>query len=372
MSVLPVPGGPYRRTPFGGSIPRRSNSSACFSGSSIISRTFISSSLSPPMSSYVTVGVRTSPSRTGSSFISMIVSSWICTTPFGAVLITMNGNAPPMSAIPGTMTTSPLLRGRFSSPRLTKFSIPWPNEILWPSLMIGAIVMRSAGRTSALRTSTLSPRLTPTFRRTSPSIRMIPFPSSSCITRKSFAAVDMAVGSDSDLVSLADRRRGRLELNLFALDSVRGQLPADAEKASRRLHADLFRLDRGDLRRALEVDVDFLGLEPSIDAHGSAHSKFLGVDAALDTQRAARRNLPRGNGAVHLKGAARLDLFGFQVPRDACRSRRSEFLHVHVGIEDAGSGDPGGLRFQRTLDPRAPRGLELRRLDRVPGHDAAA
>src|SRR5712691_5734735 len=56
--------------------------------------------------------------------------------------------------------------------------------------MIGAIVMRSAGRTSALRTSTLSPRLTPTFRRTRPSIRMIPLPSSSCITRNSFAAVD--------------------------------------------------------------------------------------------------------------------------------------------------------------------------------------
>src|SRR2546427_643359 len=36
----------------------------------------------------------------------------------------------------------------------------------------------------------------------------------------------MAVRSDSDLVSLDERRRGRLELDLFALDSVRGQLPA--------------------------------------------------------------------------------------------------------------------------------------------------
>src|SRR5438093_190311 len=184
--------------------------------------------------------------------------------------------------------------------------------------------------------------------------------------------VDMAVRPDTDLVSLDERRRGRLELDLFALDSVRGQLPADAEKASRRLHADLLRLNRGDLRRALEVNLDFLGLQPAIDANGSAHPKFLGVDAALATQRAARGNLLRGNGAVHLKGAARLDLLGFQVPRDTRRSGRSEFLHVHVGIEDAGSGDPGGLRFQWTLDPRAPRGLELRRLDRVPGHDAAA
>src|SRR3989442_819315 len=56
--------------------------------------------------------------------------------------------------------------------------------------MIGAIVIRSAGRPWALRTSTLSPRLTPTFRRTRPSIRMIPLPSSSCMTRNSFAAVD--------------------------------------------------------------------------------------------------------------------------------------------------------------------------------------
>src|SRR5438445_2184610 len=190
ISVFPVPGGPNRRTPFGGSIPRRSNSSACFSGSSIISRTLRSSSLSPPMSSYVTVGVRTSPSRTGSSFISMIVSSTIWTTPFGITLITMNGRAPPIRAIPGTITTSPFVRGRFRRPRFTKFSIPWPKLILWPSEMIGAIVTRSAAKTSAFLTSTLSPMETPTFRRTRPSIRMIPFPSSSCITRNSFAAVD--------------------------------------------------------------------------------------------------------------------------------------------------------------------------------------
>src|SRR6266508_2690669 len=374
MSVLPVPGGPYRRTPFGGSMPRRSNSSACFSGSSIISRTFMSSSFRPPMSSYVTVGVRTSPSRTGSSFISIIVSSWLWTIPFGAVLMTMNGRAPPMSAMPGTMTTSPLFSGRFRRPRFTKFSIPWPKEILWPSLMIGAIVMRSAGRTSAFRTSTLSPRLTPTFRRTRPSIRMMLFPSSSCITRNNFAAVDFfpmiwmisptatpsatrvfvstrarpkptsdwgasatlrtirsgtpvrtppayikvvgrssrsdkveksrdgptladlargvhdellrlddvdaAVGPDADLVSLDERRRRRLELNLLPFDSVCGQLPADPEKASGGLDADFLRLDRGNLRRSLEVDLDFFGLQSTVDANGSAQSKFLGLNPA--------------------------------------------------------------------------------------------
>src|SRR3989475_5093170 len=182
----------------------------------------------------------------------------------------------------------------------------------------------------------------------------------------------MAVGPDADLVSLDERRRGRLELDLFAFDPVRGQLPADAEKATGGLHADFLRLDRGNLRCALEVDSAFLGLQPSIDANGSAKSKFLGVDPPLSTQRAARRNLLRGNEAVDLKRTARLDFLGFQVPRDAGRSRGSEFLHVHVGIEDAGPGDPGGLRLQRTLDPRAPGGLELHRLDRIPGHDSAA
>src|SRR6266545_843314 len=39
-SVLPVPGGPWRSTPFGASTPSRSNSSGWRRGSSIISRTF--------------------------------------------------------------------------------------------------------------------------------------------------------------------------------------------------------------------------------------------------------------------------------------------------------------------------------------------
>ncbi len=51
ISVFPVPGGPWRRTPFGGSMPSRLNSSGCRIGSSIISRTCSSSSSRPPMSS---------------------------------------------------------------------------------------------------------------------------------------------------------------------------------------------------------------------------------------------------------------------------------------------------------------------------------
>src|SRR5438093_13634565 len=99
----------------------------------------------------------------------------------------------------------------------------------------------------------------------------------------------MAVGPDADLVSLDERRRGRLELDFFAFDPVRGQLPADAEKATGGLHADFLRLDRGNLRCALYVDFDFLGLQPSIDANGSARSKSLGVRPPLHAQRAHRR-----------------------------------------------------------------------------------
>ena len=50
-SVLPVPGGPYSKTPFGGSTPNLSNISGCFKGVSTISLIFETASPSPPMSS---------------------------------------------------------------------------------------------------------------------------------------------------------------------------------------------------------------------------------------------------------------------------------------------------------------------------------
>lgn len=48
-SVLPVPGGPYSRTPFGGLMPTRIKSSGFFSGSSITSLSSRICSFSPPM-----------------------------------------------------------------------------------------------------------------------------------------------------------------------------------------------------------------------------------------------------------------------------------------------------------------------------------
>merc|ERR1711871_1590793 len=55
--VLPVPGGPYNNTPFGGSIPKVKNLSGCNNGSSTTSRNFSRESFAPPTSSYVTSGL---------------------------------------------------------------------------------------------------------------------------------------------------------------------------------------------------------------------------------------------------------------------------------------------------------------------------
>merc|ERR1719402_1092052 len=54
--VLPVPGGPYSRTPLGGSIPRLTNLSGWSSGVSTTSLSFSICSLHPPTSLYVTSG----------------------------------------------------------------------------------------------------------------------------------------------------------------------------------------------------------------------------------------------------------------------------------------------------------------------------
>ena len=55
-NVLPVPGGPYSKTPLGASTPILSNNSGCLIGNSTISRIFWTSFLRPPNSSYVILG----------------------------------------------------------------------------------------------------------------------------------------------------------------------------------------------------------------------------------------------------------------------------------------------------------------------------
>jgi len=78
-NVLPVPGGPYNRTPFGGSIPSFENISGLFRGSSTISRTFLTSSVSPPMSSYVICGIDSSEISTAFGFRVICVFSVMMT-----------------------------------------------------------------------------------------------------------------------------------------------------------------------------------------------------------------------------------------------------------------------------------------------------
>jgi len=52
--VLPVPGGPLSKIPFGGSIPIASNNSGCFNGNSTNSLTYSNYLSIPPKSEYPT------------------------------------------------------------------------------------------------------------------------------------------------------------------------------------------------------------------------------------------------------------------------------------------------------------------------------
>ncbi|ERG99239.1 MAG: hypothetical protein J07HQX50_00382 [Haloquadratum sp. J07HQX50] len=84
--VLPVPGGPYKRTPFGGSTPRCANTCGLSSGSSIISRTNSSSSSSPPISSYVT--------RPASAWSLCSGEGAVCVSPFSSPPCSVVGRSP--------------------------------------------------------------------------------------------------------------------------------------------------------------------------------------------------------------------------------------------------------------------------------------
>src|SRR5438046_10740318 len=310
--------------------------------------------------------------------------------------------------------------------------------------MIGAIVIRSAGNTSALRTSILSARLTPTFRRSSPSIRMMPLPSSSCMTRKSFAAVDffpmiwmisptstpsatrvfvstrarpkptsdwgasatlrtirsgtslelcrlisrfrgdnrnanrvfsrsgpslahfarfvydefarldssdLAVRTDVHRLPLHEVRRRRLEFDVLPFDALGGQFPADPEKSAGRLHPDRFPFDRRNLRRAAEIDLDFLRREALVDTDRTARSEFLRLHAPLDLKRTAQRDLLGFDRPLDLEASARLDGFRVQVPRDADGTRRPELLDLHVTFETTSACDARHFCDEGSLNP---------------------
>lgn len=55
-NVLPVPGGPYIKTPFGWAIPSDSNIYGCLIGSYMTSLTYLTCWSRPPIMSYVESG----------------------------------------------------------------------------------------------------------------------------------------------------------------------------------------------------------------------------------------------------------------------------------------------------------------------------
>ena len=177
--VLPVPGGPYSSTPFGASMPSFSNISGCLSGSSIISLTFLISSVRPPMSSYVTWGTprRVSP-------FSAIVKTVFCVTSTasdaGATDMTWNVSLPPKY---GTITLSPLISGTLSSASARYLSS------MGGMGSSGATTTLSAAVAFIFLTIMVSPIAMPELFLPSPSILMIPLPSSDGYRGRHFATV---------------------------------------------------------------------------------------------------------------------------------------------------------------------------------------
>src|SRR2546427_8075098 len=166
-SVFPVRGGPWRRPPFGASTPSRSNSSGWRSGSSIISRTFETSSRSPPMSSYATRGTFVSTSLAGFSVTFTFVEVETSTaSAVGENPWTTNSNRRPMT---GTDTRSPRVT--------TRPSRAWARYSSPPMIRIGSVGARvtfAAGFAATARSPTFSSSPIWAFLRWKPSSRTAP------------------------------------------------------------------------------------------------------------------------------------------------------------------------------------------------------
>ena len=178
-NVLPVPGGPYNKTPFGASIPNFSKISGCLNGSSIISLTFLISSVKPPMSSYVTCGTP----RNVSPFSAIWkIVFWVTKTASaaGVTPITWKVKRPPKY---GTITLSPLIKGT-----LSKASARYLSSI-GGIASSGATTIFSAATAFIFLTEIESPIAIPELFLPSPSILIIPFPSSDGYSGRHFATV---------------------------------------------------------------------------------------------------------------------------------------------------------------------------------------
>ena len=175
-------------------MPRRSKSSGCFRGSSIISLILFSSSSSPPTSSYVIWFPRwlfAWGCLRGVSLTTIFVRGPTMTGPLGTVDTTAKVERLPMRAMLGTMMSVSAISGRFISPFRNMLSIPSSKRVRFPSGIFGARVICSAGCGTHLRTVTLSSTLTPAFVLVSPSMKSMPRPSSSGSHLKTLATTDL-------------------------------------------------------------------------------------------------------------------------------------------------------------------------------------
>ena len=131
------------------------------------------------------------------------------TGPVGTVDTTVKVDLLPMSAMLGTMMSVSAIRGLPIRPFRNTSSIPSSNWILLFSGMLGANTTLSARTGRHLRTVTFSSTLTPALVLVSPSMQIIPFPSSSGEHLKTFATTVLL--PIISMVSPSSSPRERLE-----------------------------------------------------------------------------------------------------------------------------------------------------------------
>src|SRR5207244_10212507 len=93
--------------------------------------------------------------------------------------------------------------------------------------------------------------------------------------------------------------------------------------------------------------------------------------ASLHLEGATRRDLLGFDRPLDLEGSARLDSFRAQIPRDADGTCGPELLDLHVAFETTSARDARHFCDERTLNPGASGGPELDRPHGVPTPDAA-
>ena len=175
-----------------------------------------SSSSSPPTSSYV-ICCPVVPflvfSFLGESLRTICVPPVTSTGPEGTVETTENVDLFPISAMLGTMISVPATSGLAMRPLRNMSSMPFSNLMVLPSGMFGARTTCSAISGSHFLTETFSSTLTPALVLVSPSMNIMPFPSSSGSHLNTLATTDLlptiSMACGTPCLSLRGRTRPR-------------------------------------------------------------------------------------------------------------------------------------------------------------------